>query len=94
MEEKKLWALTVDCFWYNEDFISFSYFSTYSEIWSPPNVPLHNNIVVCIEYLAYVFHSKEANGLVNKHKCFLDTNLNPGFQQMFSNNWQQNNLAC
>ena len=39
--EKKLWPLTIDCFWYNRDFIYlFIYFSTNSEIWSPPNFPL------------------------------------------------------
>ena len=36
---KKLWPLTIDHFGDNEDSISFFIFS-YSEIWSPPNLPL------------------------------------------------------
>ena len=40
---KLVWPLIVDCLGCNESptsFFSSSYFSTYSEIWSPPNCPL------------------------------------------------------
>ena len=39
-KKKKLWPLTIDHSGDNEDSISFSYFPNYSEIWSPPVLPL------------------------------------------------------